>query len=236
MHRRLAALITRESVLLAALLVIAAACWGFLTLQAEVRAGNNWSFDERVLLFFREAGDPAQLRGPDRLGMVARDITALGGVAVLSLLTVGVAGFFVLRRQWAPLALMLITVVGGVVIVDGLKHAYGRERPAVATHLMQETSYSFPSGHSTMATVVYLSLAVMLAEFQEKRRLRIYIIGYAAVLAFLIGVSRVVLGVHYPSDVAAGWTLGLLWGTCTWIVARLLRRRSPALAKASATA
>ncbi len=229
MHLRLKAFITRESVLLAAFVVMAGACWAFIGLQEEVFEGETRKVDEQVLLFFREAGHPATLRGPAWTANAARDVTALGGVTVLSLLTLGLAGFFVLRRQWGALALMLITVIGGVFIVDGLKTAYGRERPTVIDHLVEETSYSFPSGHSTMATVVYLTLAVMLAEFQEKRSLRVYILGYAVLLAGLIGVSRVVLGVHYPSDVAAGWTLGLLWATCTWVVARVLKRRAPRL-------
>ncbi|MFP4281136.1 MAG: phosphatase PAP2 family protein, partial [Opitutales bacterium] len=143
-----------------------------------------------------------------------------------TLLTFGVAGFFVLRRQWAALGLTLVTVIGGAYLVDGLKSLYARERPEITAHLMEEASLSFPSGHSTMAAVVYLTLAVMVAEFQERRRLRVYLMGYAGILVGLIGMSRVVLGVHYPSDVAAGWTLGVLWASGTWLAVRLAKRRS----------
>ena len=233
MRARLKTFITRESVLLVTLLVMAATCWGFVELADEVREGDTRVFDEQVLLFFRVPGHPERLRGPADMEMVVRDITALGGAAVLTLLTIGVAGFFILRRQWPALSLMLVTVVGGTILVDGLKSVFARERPTILAHLMEETSYSFPSGHSTMATVVYLSLAVMLAEFQDKRRVRIYIIASAALVAILVGVSRVVLGVHYPSDVAAGWTLGVLWAALTWIVAKRLKRRRPALEHAT---
>lgn len=226
---RLKTFFTRESVLLVTLLVMAAACWGFVELADEMREGDTRAVDEQLLLLFREPGNPERLRGPADMEMVVRDITALGGAAVLTLFTLGVAGFFILRRQWPALSLMLVTVVGGTLLVDSLKNVFARERPTILAHLMEETSYSFPSGHSTMATVVYLSLAVMLAEFQNKRRVRIYIIAFAALLAVLIGVSRVVLGVHYPSDVAAGWTLGISWAALTWIVAKRLKKRRPAL-------
>ena len=229
MIERFRALLTRESVLLVVLLFSGCALWAFIELQDEVRDGEAFAFDERILLSFREPGNPDELRGPRWLEKVSRDITALGGNAVLTLVTIGAGGFFLLRRQWVPLAVTLTSAIGGALLVDWLKSLYERERPTITRHLMEEASHSFPSGHSTMAVVIYLTLAVTLAEFQEKRRLRVYILGYAATLAALIGLSRVILGVHYPSDVAAGWTIGILWAGLTWIAVRLMKRRHPGM-------
>lgn len=222
-------LVTRETLLLLFLFFLGGASWIFIELQDEVREGEPLPFDEWMLLWFREADDPSALRGPEWLEETVRDITALGGPTVLTIVTVGISGFFLLRRQFQPLLLMLGTVIGGAFLVDGLKELYERTRPEMTAHLVEEASHSFPSGHSTMATVVYLSLAVMLAQFQKKRRMRVYIVGYAALLAFMIGISRVILGVHYPSDVAAGWTVGVLWASLGWFVAWFLKRRRPAL-------
>lgn len=222
-------MITRESLLLTVLLLMAAALWGFIELQDEVREGDPLLFDEQILLFFRAADDPGQLRGPVWMEKAWRDITSLGGGSVLTLITLGATGFFVLRRQWIPVAVMLLTVIGGAFVLIGLKGLYERERPQVTAHLVEEISSGFPSGHSTMAMVVYLTLAVMLAEFQKKRRIRVYILGYGILLALLVGISRIILGVHYPSDVAAGWTFGLLWALLGWIAVWLLKRSAPKL-------
>lgn len=183
---------------------MAAALWGFIELQDEVQEGDPLPFDEQILLFFRAPDDPGSLRGPAWMEKASRDITPLGGGPVLTLVTLGAAGFFVLRRQWTPLAVMLVTVIGGAFVLDGLKGLYERERPQVTAHLVNEVSYSFLSGHSAMATVVYLTLAVMLAEFQKKRRMRVYILGYGALLAFLIGISRIILGVQLPERCGRG--------------------------------
>ncbi len=208
------------------LILIGAATWGFLELQDEIREGDPIGFDDRVLLWFREADAVGELRGPEWLETTARDITALGSIPVLTLLTIAVGGLFLLRRQYRPLILTIVTVIGGAFLVDGLKAIYARSRPEIVPHLVAETSLSFPSGHSTMSTVVYLSLAVMFAEFQHRRRVRVYIVSCAGILAILIGVSRVMLGVHFPSDVAAGWTIGLIWASLGWLVAIWLKRRS----------
>jgi len=226
---RLKELITRESLLLSVLVLMGAAGWLFIEIQDEVREGDMLNFDERILLLFRVPDAPERLRGPDGLEYVVRDLTALGGTAVLTLLVLGVAGFFLLRRQFQPLVLMLTTVIGGTLLMAALKNFYARPRPELIPRLMDEHSHSFPSGHSTMATVVYLTLAVMVAAFQEQRRMRVYIVGFGALLAGLIGLTRVMLGVHYPSDVAAGWTLGVVWALLGWLVAQWLKRRRPGL-------
>ena len=90
---------------------------------------------------------------------------------------------------------------------------------------MVTSTSSFPSGHSSLSAVIYLTLAVLLSRLLERRALRVYVIGVAALLTLTIGISRVALGVHYPSDVLAGWTLGFGWALLCWTGMGVLQRR-----------
>lgn len=231
MKTRLQEFITRESVLLAILVLMGAAAWTFLEIQDGVRSGAPFDYDERILLFFRVPGSPEILRGPAWMESAVRDLTSLGGRAVLTLVTFAVSGFFVLRRQFRPLLLLWVVVIGGTLLMGELKAFYARPRPELNLRPGVETSLSFPSGHAMMSTMIYMTLAVMIAEFQDRRRMRAYIVGFAAFLAALIGLTRVILGVHYPSDVVAGWTVGLCWALLCWLVAHWLRRHRAGFAK-----
>lgn len=231
MKTRLREFITRESVLLAALALIGTAGWIFLEIQDNIRSGAAFDFDERILLFFRVPGSPEILLGPPWIEYAARDLTSLGGRAVLTLVTLAVSGVFLLRRQFQPLILLWIIVMGGTLLMGELKTFYARPRPDLNLRLSGETSLSFPSGHAMMSTMIYMTLAVMVAEFQEGRRMRVYTVSFAAFLAALIGLTRVVLGVHYPSDVIAGWTVGICWALFCWLVAHWLKRHLASFAK-----
>ena len=151
-------------------------------------------------------------------------MTALGSVPVLVLVTVAVAGFLALSRLYRSLILVLTAAIGGTVWTFLLKELFARERPPLFGEAVVSTA-SFPSGHSALSAVVYLTLAAMLARLVERRRLRVYVVSVAALTVFLVGVSRVALGVHYPSDVLAGWTLGLAWALFCWVCMALLQRR-----------
>ena len=210
--------------LLVALLAIVASVWTFGWVASEVSEGDTQPIDDAVLRALREPHEPDEVAGSVVLGQIARDVTALGSVSVLALVTLAVAGFLALSRLHRSLILVLSAAIGGTAWTFLLKELFARERPRLLADTVVSTT-SFPSGHSAISAVVYLTLAAMLARLVERRRLRVYVIGVAALATFLIGVSRVALGVHYPSDVLAGWTLGLAWALFCWTAMALLQRR-----------
>ena len=207
----------RDFRLLFAVLVIMTALCSFLMLAGAVRKGTIIRFDDAVLLSLRRAENPNILRGPIWLPQVMRDITSLGGEAVMVLVTLTVAGYLWLRRKRRALVLVSIGFLGGGLLDVVLKEVVGRARPTIVPHFVNVDSLSFPSGHSMMSMVVYLLLAVLLSPQLPDRRARIYVITVAFFLTFLIGISRVYLGVHYPSDVLGGWLMGLAWATICWL-------------------
>jgi len=152
-----------------------------------------------------------------------RDITALGGWAVLSLLTAAMAGYLYLQGRYHLLKLILVSTGGGAMLAVLLKAIFPRERPPFALHLMD--SPSFPSAHSMMAAVVYPTLAVLIARIQPSLRIRVYIIALGLLIPFLVGFSRVYLGVHYITDVVAGWCMGLVWTSVNGFIAWCLQKR-----------
>jgi undecaprenyl-diphosphatase len=209
------------SILLWALLLVLAV-WVFIEVADEVLEGEAAALDRRILLALREPGDPANPLGPRWLEEVWRDITALGGFAVLALMTVAVAGYLALARQLRALALLATTTLGGLALSTLLKGAFARPRPDFVSHQAYVATPGFPSGHSMLATVVYLTLGVLLARVVAVPRFKLYALAVAIVMSFLVGVSRVYLGVHFPSDVLAGWAAGLAWGALCWLAARSL--------------
>jgi undecaprenyl-diphosphatase len=213
-----------SSVLIAILLVVLGT-WAFIAIADNVKEGSTQRFDEWAIRSLRTANDPSKPIGPRWLAEVSRDITALGGVAVLTLVTLAVVGFLSLREKYGAMWLMLIATFGGLAISSLLKHLFRRPRPDFVAHLSGVYTTSFPSGHSMLSAVVYLTLGTLLASVVHERRLKFYFLIVALVLTFLIGVSRVFMGVHYPTDVLAGWSAGLVWALICWLVARYLQRR-----------
>ena len=208
-----------------AALVIVLGVWGFAFLLGEVREGDTMNFDGRVLRAFRKTDDPSKLIGPKWVESVVRDLTALGGVVVLFLVVGTVAIFLMLIRRWHMMWLLLAATVGATAINSTIKGLVERPRPHVVSQLTDVSSESFPSGHSAMSAAVYLTLGGLLAQTVSRRRIKLYFIFVAMGLTILVGVSRVCLGVHYPTDVLAGWTTGLVWALLCWLAARYLQRR-----------
>ena len=129
--------------------------------------------------------------------------------------------------------LVLIAVVGGQVLSTTLKYFIDRPRPMIVPHLSQVYTTSFPSGHSMMSAVVYLTLGSLLGS-SSAARAQVLLLSVAMLLTFLVGVSRVYMGVHWPTDVLAGWTAGLVWAILCWLVARQLQRRGRSSSRAIA--
>ncbi|MCE9669099.1 phosphatase PAP2 family protein [Myxococcus stipitatus] len=211
------------------LLLLAVCCLGFIALSDEVTEGETQDFDERVLRALRSPDDPALPRGPRWLRITAEDVTALGGAPVLVLVTLAVCGFLLLARRYRTLLLVLAATVGGTVLNGLLKHFFSRPRPSVVPHLAEVMTTSFPSGHAMLSATVYLTLGGLLAQLTEHPRLKVYLLTVSLLVSCLVGLSRVYLGVHYPTDVLGGWVAGLAWALVTALGARALRRRSPAL-------
>jgi undecaprenyl-diphosphatase len=218
-----ARLAASNAVFLVGALLVVAAVWIFVVLAGLVRDGETREIDELVIRAFRDGG--GQLVGPPGLEGVARDLTALGSSAVLIIFTSAVAVFLAVRRQYHALALVLVATIGGILLADGLKAVFQRPRPALVPHLARVYSSSFPSGHAVSSAVVYLTLGALVSQFVQERKLKAYFLGVACFMTFVVGLSRVVLGVHYPSDVLAGWSAGLAWALLCWMAASHLQRR-----------
>ena len=218
-------LVRRELALLLVLALAASAIWGFAELTDEVLENETHAFDESVLLALRSPTDRSDPLGPGWLEEFMRDITALGSTGVLAFITLAVAGFLVLQRKANAALFVVVAVGGGMLLSTLLKMGFDRPRPDLMPHGSEVYTASFPSGHSMMAAVTYLTLGALLARVQPRRRLKLYLLGLAIVLTAAVGFSRVYLGVHWPTDVVAGWTLGAAWALLCWSGLLWLQRR-----------
>lgn len=207
-----------------AVLALVLALWGCVALADALLGGQTRPIDIRVLLWLRGPDDPGIPIGPSWLLIMARDVTALGGYPVAVLLTVMTAGYTLLARRYAASLLILAVSVGSMVLNTVLKLAFARARPEAVPHLIEVATLSFPSGHAMFAAAIYLTLAGVAAQTIDARR-RAYIFGVALLLAGLVGLSRVYLGVHYPTDVLAGWAAGCAWALLCWLAMIALRTR-----------
>jgi undecaprenyl-diphosphatase len=154
------------------------------------------------------------------------DLTALGGPTVIGLLVFSVTVFLLLQRMYRHAAIVFGAAASAWALEWALKAAFGRARPHEVPHLREVFSPSFPSGHALESAAVYLTLGAMLMRLAQRRLTKIYCIAMAMLLTLLVGASRVYLGVHYPTDVLAGWIVGLLWASLCWLAERRLERRA----------
>jgi undecaprenyl-diphosphatase len=222
-RRRIDWLRSQDLILLAALSVIGILVLAFIKLASEVGEMETSSFDRTILMLFRTT--PSDPVGSPSIEAAVMHISALGSVAVTSLIVLIVVGFCFLAGHWRYGLLVLACSAGTGIIMSLLKGFYGRERPDYVTHLDPPGGLSFPSGHSMISAALYMTLAALIANTLERRRLKIFVICTGAFLTLLIGVSRMYLGVHYPTDVIAGWTAGGIWALACGLVARWLGKR-----------
>jgi undecaprenyl-diphosphatase len=213
-----------DALTLAAVVMTVVAGWCFLEIADEVAEGQTRGLDEWVVRSLRHSADPSNPLGPPWMEEVIRDLTALGGITVLVLVIGAVAGYLWICRAYHSIWLVLSASLGGLLLSVLLKGVFQRPRPNLTPYLTHVSLSSFPSGHSMNSAIVYLTLGLLLAELSDRTRLKAYFIAVALFLTVLVGISRVYLGAHYPSDILAGWTAGATWAGLCWLLARRFRR------------
>ena len=200
---------------------------GFGLLAEEVLEGDTRGFDRAVLLAFRSSADPSNPIGPPWLEEMGRDVTSLGSFAFLTFVSVAAVGYLLITRERWYAALVAFAVIGGEVISTLLKVAFDRPRPDVI-HSTRVFTASFPSGHAMLSAVTFLTLGALLAKANPDRRVKAYFVSLALFLTVMVGLSRWYLGVHYPTDVLAGWCVGAAWAILCWCVIRWVELRRSA--------
>lgn len=194
--------------LLSGALIAVAGTWAFAALAGHVSSGGTLPFDDAVLTWFGQ-------HRTKTLSGVMLDITSLGTTSVVAMV-VGVAALFLWLNQHKHSAiLLLVSTAGGILLNNLLKLGFSRPRPDIIPWATTATFYSFPSGHAMSATVVYSTVAYLAGRLQRTHRARLAVTVLAILVIAIICLSRLYLGVHYPSDVLAGIIVGLAWaGFC----------------------
>jgi undecaprenyl-diphosphatase len=174
---------------------------------------GHWpfAFDRAIIVGLRDWG------GPSWLPKVAADVTALGGGVILTIVVLLATGLLAVQRLWLSAAATLAASISGGLVVSLVKTEVARPRPDLVDHLVQVSNMSFPSGHSANSAIVYLTLAGLASQVTVSAAARRYILVIAILMVGAIGCSRVYLGVHWPSDVLAGWSFGTLWALGWWL-------------------
>lgn len=209
------------------LLLVSLGLWAFVEIADEVLEGEIRLVDQLILLMLRNPFDLSDPVGPPWLEEMVRDWSALGGMAVLALVTASATLYLLFTRRYASAALLVIAVGGSALLSVALKAGFDRPRPDLVPHAAEVYRASFPSGHAMVGATTYLTLGVLSARLQRYRRTALLIIALAVLISVLVGVSRVYLGVHYPSDVLAGWIAGAVWAQLCALAAWWLHLRRP---------
>jgi len=224
--RRALRIARTEIAALTALMIIALGVMTFVEVADDMTEADGQLFDQAVLHWLQPvAGHP---RGPWWLHEAAADLTSLGGISVLSLFAVIAFSFLLIQRKRLSALLLVVGLIGGVGLSEGLKALFERARPPLEYQAVETLNASFPSGHALLSTVFYLTLGVMLTRAFPKKRLKAFVLGCAILIALLIGLTRVYLGAHWASDVIAGWCAGAAWAMALWLVAYAIERRQSA--------
>lgn len=214
-----------DSRLLLAFLGVAGGLFAFFRLASEVSEGETLAIDRAILDALRAPGDISTPIGPPWLTKVFVDVTALGSVTILTVVTLITAGYLVVVRKFRTSGFVLLAAGSGALASTALKAVFLRDRPELAARIVDVSSTSFPSGHAMNSAIVYLTLGALLARSQTKLAIRLYFMAVAISLTLLVGVSRVFLGVHWTSDVAAGWCVGACWAALCSLTAKTLEKR-----------
>lgn len=193
-----------------------------IEMMDEVSEGEADPIDRAILATMRAPGAPHEPIGPEWFVIAMKDITSLGSTTVLSLIVLSAAGFLLISRRYRLALIFALSMIAGTLFNALLKNIFERARPEFVATGVPIDSFSFPSGHAMLSAITYLTLGALLARSEKRNAYKGYIVGLAIVITLLIGSSRLYLGVHYPTDVLAGWSIGALWALGTWWIARRL--------------
>ena len=209
-------------------IAVALVCWAaFAAIVWLVHNGRAGDIDRIGLLFWRRAPQLTP-RGPRWLLEAVRDLTSLGGVLLRNLIAAGAVAALLFLRLRREAVLLALTIALGWVVDWAIKVSVGRARPTIVPHLTEAGGSSFPSGHSFNSAVVYLAIALAFATLSARESVRLTVIVSALLLSLVVAWSRVWLGVHFPTDVAAGWLGGIGWAL---LAAGILQRPAAAMAE-----
>lgn len=214
----------REIGALVALLISAGLLLVFGMIAEEVLEGDTRRFDRAVAMAFRTPGNASDPIGPPWVEEMGRDITALGSYTFIIGVVLAVVGYLLLINKRGAALMTFVAVAGGMALSNLLKFGFDRPRPD-AEHATRVFTSSFPSGHAMLSAVTFLTLGALLTRVNAKRRIKFYFLAIAVILTLIVGMSRVYLGVHHPTDVVAGWCVGSAWAILCWAVALWLQRR-----------
>jgi len=205
-------------------LVVAGLVFAFGLIAKEVLGAKPLAFDQYIMLALRDPANPATPIGPAWLQEAARDITALGSYAVLGIVLLITAGYLLLAHKRSA-AWMLVSAIGsGAVLNSLLKFFFARSRPDLVTPSVRVFTASFPSAHATLSAIAYLTFGALLSRTYRSRGMRIYFMSLAVLLTVLVGLSRIYLGVHFPTDILAGWCIGAAWASVCWALMTRLQQ------------
>lgn len=217
--------LTTEATIFLKVFAVAVCSWTFVKLAEKIRKKGTEEIDNQILRALRQPGNPAIPIGPNWLPEVARDITALGSGTDLTLVSVVLVGFLCLNRRFRAAGYLIASLGSGMLLCQLLKELFVRRRPTVVAHLTHFDPESFPSGHSMGSALVYLTLGGIISRQVKGPIAKFYFLSVALLITMLVGISRLYLGVHYPSDVLAGWAVGSLWSSACTQAARWLQRQ-----------
>lgn len=223
--RRALRLARMEIAAVCALFVVALGIAVFADLAGDMGEGDGQAFDQAVLSAMRPHADPSDALGPWWLEEAAADLTALGGIAVLGLFATIVILFLFFQRKRLSALLLMAGLGGGLMLSEGLKSVFERDRPPQVFQAVDTINASFPSGHALLSAVFYLSIGVMLTRAFPRRRFKAYVLGVGVALTVIVGMTRIYLGAHWATDVLAGWSAGAAWAMTLWLIAYGVERR-----------
>ena len=207
-----------EPLVLIAIMILWGMISAFLEISDDVMEGDTHDLDRRLMLLLRDGTDPQNPLGPHWVQEMVRDISGLGGIVILAMVVVSAALYLLMMRKPFQALYLIAAASLSTALSNALKYGFGRPRPDLVPHGSFVFTNSFPSGHSMMAAMVYLSVGMLLARAHGSYRMKIYFLATSIFLTIAIGISRVYLGVHWPSDVLAGWLVGGACAVGFWLL------------------